>query len=258
MKRKILCGALASILFFSGAAASRAEVFGPPMPGALSAGQASPGIDISQYPAGSILDAGEIGDYNNCFQIYEIYVDDDVYNRIIGQSYVENENIGLSDLRYLKMLHYNFDHQIQVGEMICNAAIAEDVINVFREFYEMEYEIYSMYLIDNFWTGDGGSSDTASIDVNNTSCFCYRAVTGGGNLSNHAYGRAIDINPQQNPYVNDGYCSHENAQQYIERYGQDPHMVMPGDTWYNTFAKYGFSWGGDWDNPKDYQHFEKK
>lgn len=82
-----------------------------------------------------------------------------------------------------------------------NADLAEDYTNIFRELFEVEYEIQSMYLIDNYWTGDGDTSDTASIEVNNTSAFCYRAVTGGTKLSNHAFGRAIDINPQQNPYV---------------------------------------------------------
>ena len=26
---------------------------------------------------------------------------------------------------------------------------------------------------------------------------------------------------------------------------------------YKLFAKHGFRWGGDWNNPKDYQHFDK-
>ena len=79
-----------------------------------------------------------------------------------------------------------------------------------------------MQLVDDFWTGDGDSSDSNSIDQNNTSAFCYRMVTGGGNLSNHAYGRAIDLNPQQDPYVwynssGQASWSHQNANAYIDR-----------------------------------------
>ena len=119
-----------------------------------------------------------------------------------------------------------------------------------------------MRLIDDYWTGDGDSSDSNSIDNNNTSAFCYREITGGGRLSNHAFGRAIDINPQQNPYVwNSGgqlQWSHENATPYIDRTCGDPHVIVQNDICYNIFAKYGFGWGGLWSDPIDYQHFEKE
>ena len=98
-----------------------------------------------------------------------------------------------------------------------------------------------MYLIDNYWMGDGDSSDTESIEHNNTSAFCYREITGGRSLSNHAYGRAIDINPQQNPYIwnQDGtlHWTHKNADRYIDRYGDNPHMIRNGDLCYSIFKK---------------------
>ena len=219
---------------------------------------------VEELQPGTVLDATAVsGREDAMFAILEIHEGDAVFNRINGKSYRENPNIGLSDLRYLKMIHYNFEHQIQVGEMIVNQAIAQDVINIFRELYDIGYEIQSMYLIDNYWTGDGDSSDSASIDVNNTSSFCYRTATGSGNLSNHAYGRAIDLNPQQNPYVwydSNGSLrwSHANADPYIDRTTGDPHVITAGDACYNIFIKYGFSWGGNWGNPIDYQHFEKR
>lgn len=195
------------------------------------------------------------------FTINEIVPGDGIFERINGKSYRENPNVALSDLRYLTVLHYNFDGLVQTGEIIVNAAIAEDTVGVFKDLFANHYQIYSMYLVDNYWTGDGDSSDTASIEVNNTSAFNYREITGGGKLSNHAYGRAIDINPQQNPYVtySDGMpiYSHENAAPYIDRTSGDPHVIVEGDICYNIFTAHGFSWGGHWDNPVDYQHFEK-
>ncbi len=192
---------------------------------------------------------------------FEITEGDAVYNRIIWKSYTPNENIGLSDLRYLKLIHYNFNHEIQVGELIVNQAIVENVFSVFKELFYAQYEIQSMYLVDNYWTGDPDSTDTASIDVNNTSAFCYRFATGSGNLSNHAFGCAIDINPQQNPYVKNygGQIStyHTNAYPYLDRECGDPHVIVHGDYCYNVFIKNGFSWGGDWTNGIiDYQHFD--
>ncbi|MFR6566485.1 MAG: M15 family metallopeptidase [Blautia wexlerae] len=220
-------------------------------------------VSIDEMTIGQIIDEIEvIGSEDSYFKSYEIIEGDSVYNRINGRSYYENPNIGLGDLRYLKMIHYNFDHQVQVGEMIVNAAIAEDVINLFKDLFYIEYEVQSMKLIDDYWTGDGDSSDSNSIDHNNTSAFCYREITGGGSLSNHAFGRAIDINPQQNPYVwfSNGtpQWSHENASAYIDRSNSDPHVINEGDECYNLFAKYGFSWGGLWEGTKDYQHFEKE
>ena len=226
--------------------------------------ESTPLIDMRATEAGAIVpeDMVNFDDLQQYFCSYEIQVDDDVYQRIIGKSYRENNNIGLSDLAYLKVLHYNFEHEIQVGELIVNAELKEDFCNIFRDLFEEEYEIYSMYLIDNYWTGDGASSDTASIDVNNTSAFCYREITGGSSLSNHAYGRAIDINPQQNPYVSyrSGYpvCSHDNANDYIDRDTGYEHVITHEDVCYLIFSEYGFEWGGDWSTIKDYQHFEKE
>ncbi len=230
---------------------------------ASGSGTAVQQVNIRKFQPGDVLSEEDLaGQPEKFFKAYRIGRKGGVFARINGRSYRDNPNIALSDLRYLRMLHYNFDHEIQVGEMVCNKAIAKDVLAIFRELFEEEYEVQSMYLIDNYWTGDGDSTDTASIDVNNTSCFCYREVTGGSKLSNHAYGRAIDINPQQNPYIwqknGQWHWTHRNADPFIDRSGSDPHMVKEGDVCFNIFAQHGFSWGGNWSNPIDYQHFEKK
>ncbi|MCD7908002.1 MAG: M15 family metallopeptidase, partial [Clostridium sp.] len=79
---------------------------------------------------------------------------------------------------------------------------------------------------------------------------------------NHAYGFAIDINPQQNPYVSYRHgkarWSHENDDDYIDGSTGLPHVITHEDLAFKIFTAHGFSWGGDWSNPKDYQHFEKK
>ncbi|MDD3279839.1 MAG: M15 family metallopeptidase [Lachnospiraceae bacterium] len=196
------------------------------------------------------------------FKSYEIAQGDPVYNRINGKSYDENGTVALSSLRYLKLLHYNFDHQLQVGELIVNASLADEFLQIFKELYDAGYEIQSMTLIDNYWSGDGEASDNASILVNNTSAFCYRVVTGGSTLSNHAYGCAIDINPQQNPYIYSDEsgnltCYHENAREYIARDTGLAHVITQEDVCCQIFKNHGFSWGGDWGTPIDYQHFEK-
>lgn len=221
-----------------------------------------PYAHIEDFSVGEVvsleqIDTGHLSDY---FTISEI--DQSLEERIMGKSYTENPHISLSELRYLKLLHYNFDHKIQVGELIVNEGIANDCIDIFTELFKAEYEIESMYLIDNYWTGDGTSTDTASMNDNNSSAFCYRVITGSSKLSNHAYGYAIDINPYQNPYIT--YKNgvpvfyHDNAQDYADRNAPKEHMINHDDLCYQLFTSHGFTWGGDWKNSKDYQHFEKK
>ncbi len=223
-----------------------------------------PAVIIANWetiPAGTVIDAADI-DFNNLSQYFVAYeISDTVYNYINGRSYQENPNVGLDDLRYMKLLHYNFNHELQVGELIVAADLQADFIGIFMELFQAEYEIQSMYLPDRYWTGDPTTTDSASIDVNNTSCFMYRPATGSGNLSRHAYGCAIDINPQQNPYVSyrtgSPVWEHENANDYIDRTTGLPHVITEEDICYQIFIKYGFEWGGAWTNIKDYQHFEK-
>lgn len=224
--------------------------------------------DLSGYNPGDILEETVIdwGNLGNFFTSSVIVEGDAIFERIIGKSFQYNDNIGLSDLRYIKLIHRNFNAQTQVGELIVNAAIEADILDIFLELYRNGYQINSMYLIDNFWTGEGESSDFASIEMDNTSAFCYRTVTGSsGNLSNHAYGLAIDLNPLENPYVRldgNGYGSseHEGSQAYI--YDRDSavmaHVIDYNDLAYQLFTAHGFTWGGDWSNPKDYQHFQKE
>ncbi len=212
-------------------------------------------------PAGTVIDKANI-DFNNLSQYFVAYeIPDEVYNFINGKSYQENPYVALSDLRYVKLLHYNFNHELQVGELIVAADLQGDYLGVFTELFAAEYEIQSMYLPDKYWTGDPTSTDSASIDVNNSSCFMYRPATGSSKLSKHSYGRAIDINPQQNPYVSytsgSPVWSHENANDYIDRTTGLPHVITESDVCYQIFTKYGFTWGGSWTNIKDYQHFQK-
>lgn len=218
---------------------------------------------LSGLAPGTIIPREQM-DFSNLdryFMSWKIEEGDNLYQRINGKSYRENDYVPLHTLRYLKLPHYNFDGQIQVGELIVNQDVMEDVFEIFQELFEAEYQIQSMYLVDNYWTGDPDSTDSASIDVNNTSAFCYRQITGGGRLSNHAYGRAIDLNPQQNPYVSYSSGSpkwaHSNANDYIARDTGLPHVITHDDLAYQVFTKHGFRWGGDWNNPKDYQHFDR-
>lgn len=165
--------------------------------------------------------------------------------------------IGLDELRYVHILYVDYDGNSRPGELICNEYIAQDLTEIFYELYNSEYRLESVLLIDEY-----GGDDTASMEANNTSCFNHRPITGGSGQSMHAYGLAIDINPLYNPYVaykKDGSVEvlPASAQPYADRQQGFPYKIDENDLCYKLFTQHGFIWGGNWNNIKDYQHFQK-
>ncbi len=222
--------------------------------------------DLSGCPAGTVLRAEQI-DQNDLSRYFtEEPVGSEVAERITGKSYRENPDISLEELSYLTVLHYNFDHEIQVGELLVNRRIARDCLEIFTELFRQGYEIHSMYLVDRYYSSAGADAaekaDTDSINDNNTSAFHYRTVIGGSALSNHALGMAIDVNPLQNPYVLQTMSASDSPyldfEIYADRSRDKAHMIDHDDLCYRLFTEHGFDWGGDWNGTKDYQHFEKE
>lgn len=181
-----------------------------------------------------------------------------VFARMKGRSYKQGCRLPLGELRYLRVLHHDFEGRILIGEIVCNRLIAEDLMEIFRTLYRHAYPICRMVLIDDY-----EASDRRSMLANNTSAFNYREVRNTGKLSNHSYGMAIDINPLFNPCVirrKDGSRSVDppEGRKYADRSRPFAGRIDHDDLCYKEFRKRGFIWGGDWRSLKDYQHFEKK
>ncbi len=182
-----------------------------------------------------------------------------VKTRITGISYPETDcSISYDELNYVGLLYVDFNGDVQEGELICNKAIAQDMVEIFYELYQNDYRIERIRLIDEY-NGD----DTLSMLDNNTSCFNYRVVDGTTRLSKHALGCAIDINPFYNPYVvfnKDGsgetYISPKGSEIYADRSQDFPYKIDESDLCYKLFTSHGFTWGGNWNSSKDYQHFQ--
>ena len=172
--------------------------------------------------------------------------------RMRGVSFPDDAEIPLSDLRYLRLTYVDFDGKEQVGEMVCNKAVADDLVAIFRALYEARYPIRSIRLIDDF-----GGDDEASMAADNTSCFNFRRKTGMRELSKHALGLAVDVNPFENPYVRPTRVRPAGADAYADRTKDFPHKIDKNDLCYRLFREHGFSWGGAWRSVRDYQHFEK-
>lgn len=207
--------------------------------------------DLSPVPK----DTTAMNDIND-FSISEIT--DDIYARIYGRSYPVDCTLDLDELRYLTVLHYGFDGAVHVGELIVNKKIASATLEIFEELYAIEYPIEKIRLIDEY-----DADDESSMEDNNSSAFNYRYIAETTVLSNHALGFAIDINTLYNPYVytrKDGseFLQPVNAGDYVDRTTDCPYYIRRGDDCYEIFTSHGFTWGGDWETKKDYQHFEYK
>ncbi len=182
---------------------------------------------------------------------------DDMKQRITGVSYREDCTIPYEDLRHVSVLYVNFKGNVSTGDIICNKAIAQDLVEIFYELYQADYQIEQIRLIDEY-----AADDTLSMQDNNTSCFNYRTIAGTNKISMHGKGLAIDINPFFNPYVTfkngTQQVSPAGAESYADRSQPFAYKIDENDLCYKLFTQHGFSWGGNWNHSKDYQHFEKK
>ncbi|MFJ2028198.1 M15 family metallopeptidase [Streptosporangium sp. NPDC087985] len=161
--------------------------------------------------------------------------------------------VPVDGLRMVTMTYWGFDHRPHTGRLVVNKDVTDDIVTVFGRLYGWRWPIYKMEPVD-VYKGD----DFASIEAGNTSAFNCRPATGSSNWSQHAYGRAVDINTRENPYVSaDGSVAHKNARAFARRPVNAPGVINPGDRVVRAFERLGWEWGGYWSGIKDYQHFSK-
>lgn len=162
--------------------------------------------------------------------------------------------VGLDDLRNVRILHWTPDGDTARGELVVHRDHAAAVARVFEKLFDARFPLASVRPIRAF-----GGSDEASMAANNTSAFLCREVTEGAGWSEHAYGRAIDVNPLWNPYVRitDGLATvlPPAADAALDRSAPKLGWVIPGGPAVKAFAAEGWGWGGTWRTLKDYQHF---
>lgn len=213
---------------------------------------------LRAWRAGSTVTASDVQKFGieKCFAAEEI--PDKVWQRMQGKSYTPNPHISRSNLRHVRVLHWDTDQQIHIGEMVCNKRIAKDLVDIFRQLYNAHYPIQRMVLPDEY-----DADDERQMRDNNTSCFCYRKVAGSKLLSKHALGLAVDLNSLYNPCVKhykNGrvFIQPSTAAKYCDRKADFPYKIDHNDLAFKLFKQHGFTWGGDWKSTKDYQHFEYK
>ena len=154
----------------------------------------------------------------------------------------------IDDLVLLDLEYYSTDGNIHRGQLIVSKSVRHDIEDIFKMMLDMKFVINKMQPIVKYnW------SDDASMRDNNTSGFNYRYIAGTKRLSNHSFGRAVDINPKWNPVIHkNGKLSPANGNYDTTRNGTfyTKHPIVL------EFKKRGWRWGGDFKKYRDNHHFD--
>jgi hypothetical protein len=159
--------------------------------------------------------------------------------------------VGPVELRLLRVDHWGLDGRVHRGELIVHRDHARRILAVMEKLFKARYPIQRLRPVDAY-----RADDDRSMAANNTSGFNCRRVSGSSRWSEHAFGRAIDLNPLRNPYVTrGGRVSPPAGRPYADRGRRAAGMIHGGDAVVRAFAAAGWRWGGHWSGSRDYQHF---
>ncbi len=167
-----------------------------------------------------------------------------------GRSWHAGCPVGFDHLRDVHVSFLNFSRHREVGELIVNRDAVPAVVAAFRWMYEHGALVRQMRLVD-YLNGD----DERSMRADNTSAFNCRLVPGTTVWSQHSFGRAVDVNPLENPEIQHGVIDPPTARRFADRSQQLVGMIHRGDVVWTAFARVKWTWGGQWHSLKDYQHF---
>ena len=174
-----------------------------------------------------------------------------VRQSMTGVSWRPGCPVGLDELRLVRARYLGMDGRAHTGRIVVQGDVATEVVAVLRRLYAARFPIRRMVPVDAY-----GGSDYRSIEADNTSAFNCRYVDGTTRWSEHAYGRAIDLNPIENPYVTaGGTTSHRASRSFLRRAPYRPGMAVEGGAAVRAFDAVGWGWGGRWSGDRDYQHF---
>ena len=175
----------------------------------------------------------------------------DAVRKRVRYSWRQGCPVGPVELRLLRADYWGFDKRAHQGELIVHRDHARRILVVLGKLFKARYPIQRLKLVDAYQ-----ADDDRSMAANNTSGFNCRRVSGSSSWSEHAFGRAIDLNPLRNPYVTrGGRVSPPAGRPYANRARRAAGMIHANDVVVRAFAAAGWRWGGYWSGSRDYQHF---
>ncbi len=159
----------------------------------------------------------------------------------------------LEQMVIIDVEYYSDDAELHRGQIVVDKSLERDVVEIFQFIKDQRIEV-KMVVPIKFDLPDG---NTTMAHLNNTYGFHYRYVVGGSTrLSNHSYGRAIDFNPFDNPYISKSGTVLPKGGEYDP--ADNPRSFSGDSPLVKKFIELGWIWGGNWGDPKDYMHFEKR
>jgi hypothetical protein len=176
-------------------------------------------------------------------------IDAETRRLMVGSSWHRGCPVPVRALRLVRLTYEAFDGDPHRGRLVVHRRWADEVLGVFARLYRRGFPIRRVRLVDRF-----DADDRSSMRHDNTSAFNCRYVSGTTTWSQHAYGRAIDINPVENPYVDGSHVSPRRGRRFLDRTNVRPGMIVRGGIVVRAFRRIGWSWGGAWSGAKDYQH----
>ncbi|MGZ4683062.1 MAG: M15 family metallopeptidase [Acidimicrobiales bacterium] len=169
----------------------------------------------------------------------------------LGASWHPGCPVGPADLRRVSVTYVGFDGAEHDGALVVHADAVRATEAAFDRLRSARFPIHKVVTVDHY-----GASDDASMADDNTSAFNCRPSTGSNSTwSQHAYGRAIDVNPLENPYVSGSSVQPPAGSAYLDRSDVRTGMAVAGGELVSAFGAVGWGWGGAWNTVKDYQHF---
>jgi hypothetical protein len=170
----------------------------------------------------------------------------------LGTSWHAGCPVRPAELRRVRLRYVGFDGVTHFGALIVNRDAVADIVAVFRQLYDARFPIRRMQTVDVY-----GASDERSMAADNTSAFNCRFASAPGphRWSMHASGRAIDVNPLENPYVQGSHVSPRAGSRFLDRTKGRAGMAVAGGVLVRAFDRVGWGWGGRWSGAVDYQHF---
>jgi poly-gamma-glutamate synthesis protein (capsule biosynthesis protein) len=158
----------------------------------------------------------------------------------------------IADLRQLRVRHWDFESELVWGEVVLHKDAAPVIQAAFLAAFDAGFPFRSVKPASDF-----GGSDDQSMAADNTSAFNCRRVKGTARWSEHSTGKAIDINPRENPWVKGGRFDPPEGAKYATRDGNIRGLLTGESAVTQTFLAAGWGWGGEWASLLDYQHFSE-
>jgi len=159
----------------------------------------------------------------------------------------------------LLTVHYlSFDGKIHRGQLVIDEELEADMLEMFEMARELEFPIAKV--VPNAHPNYKWNAHKLVVVDNVSAGFNYRKIKDTNELSCHSYGKAIDLNPKQNPYIRYKNGTETVFPENARWDPKKPGTLHSSHRLVQFMELRGWEWGGNWAKKNgvvDYMHFQK-